>query len=51
MLQLFNQFNSRKLMGEFNIFSAISQNCLFIMVVILTFTIQILMVQLGGKVV
>ena len=49
-MQLFNIVNSRKiLLGEFNVFAGFMNNALFIIVVIIAFTIQILMVQSFGK--
>ena len=48
-LQLFNQINARKLEeGEFNVFSGMFKNCLFVGVVIFTFVIQMVMVEIGG---
>jgi len=48
-LQLFNQINARKLEeGVFNVFSGMFKNCLFVSVVIFTFTIQMVMVEIGG---
>lgn len=44
-MQLFNIVNSRKiLLGEFNVFAGFMNNALFIIVVIVAFTVQILMV-------
>jgi magnesium-transporting ATPase (P-type) len=48
-LQLFNQINARKLEAdEFNVFSGMLSNFLFVGVVIFTFTIQMVMVEIGG---
>ena len=50
MMQIFNQFNARKLQeGELNVFSGILNNYLFLGVVFITFSIQMLMVEYGGK--
>jgi P-type Ca2+ transporter type 2B len=48
-LQLFNQINARKLEAdELNVFSGIFRNGLFVFVVILTFVVQMTMVEVGG---
>jgi|Transcript_33357 magnesium-transporting ATPase (P-type) len=49
-LQLFNQINSRKL-GErdFNVFTKFCNNWMFIFITILTFAIQVLIVQYAGR--
>lgn len=48
-LQLFNQINARKLEAdEFNVFDGMFKNCLFVGVVIVTFTTQMVMVEIGG---
>jgi len=48
-MQLFNQINARKLEeDEFNVFSGMFRNCLFIGVVIVTFVTQMAMVEVGG---
>ena len=50
-MQLFNQINGRKLGGkEFNVFSGMCSNMMFLVIAIATFIIQILMVQFGGRV-
>ena len=41
MLQLFNEINSRKVHGERNVFSGISQNPVFIGIMIGTFIVQV----------
>jgi len=46
LMQLFNEWNSRKLRGEFNIFSGILNNRLFLIVSGATFALQIIMVNL-----
>lgn len=49
-MQLFNQINSRKLgEREFNIFASFCNNWLFIVITILTFAIQVVIVQYGGR--
>ncbi len=57
MLQLFNQFNSRKLQTverlrthweEWNVFAGISTNKTFIAIVIFEFTLQVLIIQFAG---
>jgi len=48
-MQLFNQINARKLEeDEFNVFSGFFNNSLFIFVVIFTFAIQMVLVEIGG---
>jgi Ca2+ transporting ATPase len=49
-MQLFNQINSRKL-GErdFNVFADFFNNSMFIIILILTFAIQVVIVQYGGR--
>lgn len=48
-MQLFNQINARKLGArEFNVFAGFFNNGLFLGIVILTFVIQISLVQYGG---
>jgi len=50
-MQLFNQLNARLIeLGEFNIFKGIFRNWLFTFITILTFIIQIIMVEIGGTV-
>jgi len=49
-MQIFNQTNARLLTGNFNIFEGIHKNWLFGVVSISTFIIQMLMVEVGGKV-
>ena len=49
-MQLFNQINSRKLgEREFNVFANFFNNWLFIFITILTFAVQIVAVQYGGR--
>uniref|UniRef100_A0A3P8XCD5 Calcium-transporting ATPase n=1 Tax=Esox lucius TaxID=8010 RepID=A0A3P8XCD5_ESOLU len=49
MMQLFNEINARKIHGERNVFEAIYRNPIFCSVVLGTFILQIIIVQLGGK--
>mmetsp|Transcript_27324 Transcript_27324/g.41550 ORF Transcript_27324/g.41550 Transcript_27324/m.41550 type:complete len:97 (+) Transcript_27324:1416-1706(+) len=49
-MQLFNQINARKLEAkELNVFKDFFNNFLFLFVFVLTFVIQVAMVQFGGK--
>jgi len=48
-MQLFNQFNARLLeLGEFNIFAGVFRNLIFVFITLLTFAVQIVMVEVGG---
>ncbi|XP_032898821.1 plasma membrane calcium-transporting ATPase 1-like [Amblyraja radiata] len=49
MMQLFNEINARKIHGERNVFEAIFRNPIFCSIVVGTFLIQIVIVELGGK--
>jgi Ca2+-transporting ATPase len=50
-MQLFNQINGRKLgENEFNVFGGMFKNMMFVVIAIMTFVIQCLMVQFGGKI-
>ncbi|XP_074692705.1 plasma membrane calcium-transporting ATPase 2 isoform X3 [Strix aluco] len=49
MMQLFNEINARKIHGERNVFDGIFRNPIFCTIVLGTFTIQIVIVQFGGK--
>ncbi|KAF4091141.1 hypothetical protein AMELA_G00033640 [Ameiurus melas] len=49
MMQLFNEFNARKIHGERNVFDGIFNNLIFCSIVFATFVIQIVIVQFGGK--
>ncbi|KAM7422005.1 hypothetical protein PAMA_010200 [Pampus argenteus] len=49
MMQLFNEINARKIHGERNVFEGIYKNPIFCSVVLGTFILQIIIVQLGGK--
>ena len=49
-MQLFNQINARKLgEKEYNVFSNFFNNCMFILILIGTFAIQMVIVELGGR--
>lgn len=49
--QIFNQINARKLEGdEFNVFEGILRNPLFIGVIIFTLVIQMVIVEIGGRI-
>jgi len=49
-MQLFNQINARKIEeGELNVFKGFFNNWLFIFITILTFIVQMAMVEVGGK--
>ena len=50
-MQIFNQFNARKLEMEMNVFGGIFRNPLFLQITVLTVIIQMLMVEFGGKIV
>jgi Ca2+-transporting ATPase len=50
-MQIFNQFNARKLEKELNVFDGMFRNPLFVYITILTVVIQMLMVEFGGKIV
>jgi len=48
-MQVFNQINAKKIeLGELNIFKGIFNNMLFVWITILTFIIQMGMVEYGG---
>lgn len=49
-MQLFNQINARKIEeGELNVFKGFFNNFLFLFVTVLTFVVQMAMVEVGGK--
>jgi len=47
-LQIFNEFNSRKLGNEINVFDGLGTNKLFIAVIFITIFVQVLVVEFGG---
>ncbi|XP_060784114.1 plasma membrane calcium-transporting ATPase 1-like isoform X2 [Neoarius graeffei] len=49
MMQLFNEFNARKIHGERNVFDGIFNNPIFCSIVFGTFVVQVAVVQFGGK--
>jgi len=50
-MQLFNQFNARLLEdGQFNIFAGVFKNWIFVFITVLTFAVQITMVEIGGQI-
>jgi Ca2+ transporting ATPase len=48
LLQLFNEFNSRKIKDELNVFDQILRNRLFLYIWFLTFGLQVFIVQVGN---
>lgn len=48
LMQLFNEYNSRKLSGEFNIFTGLTLNPLFVGISVVTMALQILAAMVGG---
>jgi len=49
-MQLFNQINARKLgEREWNVFSNFFNNFMFIFIIIITFAVQMLIVEFGGR--
>ncbi|XP_060097105.1 plasma membrane calcium-transporting ATPase 1-like [Heteronotia binoei] len=49
MMQVFNEVNARKIHGERNVFEGIFTNVIFCCVVLGTFIVQVIIVQIGGK--
>lgn len=49
LMQLFNEINSRKLFGEFNVFEGILDNPYFVTIMVVTFFLQVIMVQFFGS--
>jgi Ca2+ transporting ATPase len=47
-LQIFNIINSRKIVGELNVFSDFFNNWLFVFVIVLTIGVQIFIVEYGS---
>ena len=51
MLQVFNQINARKIEdGQLNVFKDFFNNPMFIVIMVITVTIQLIMVEIGGVV-
>jgi len=48
-MQIFNEFNSRKLYGEWNVFDGLSRNVIFIAIIVGTVIAQFIIVQYGGS--
>jgi magnesium-transporting ATPase (P-type) len=46
--QLFNEFNSRRLNNEWNVFKGISKNSIFILIILVTIAIQVIVVECAG---
>jgi len=49
LMQLFNQYNSRFLKGEWNIFVGVHKNPMFVGISLATFGLQVLMTTFAGK--
>jgi Ca2+-transporting ATPase len=49
MMQLFNELNGRMLLDELNMFKNILKNRFFIIIMIITFGVQVIFVELGGE--
>ena len=50
MLQLFNEINCKKLeLTEWNVFKGFCANQMFVGILIITFIIQILFIEIGGE--
>jgi len=47
--QMINQFNSRKLRGEWNVFAGIERHWIFVAVWVVALTVQVLFVEFGGS--
>lgn len=50
LLQLVNEFNARKVHGELNVFANITQNWLYMLIMLMQFGVQFLIVTFGGQV-
>ncbi|KAM7382295.1 hypothetical protein PAMA_012922 [Pampus argenteus] len=50
LMQLFNEFNARKIHGEQNVFKGVFNNPIFYSILLGTFITQVLIVEFGGKV-
>lgn len=48
-MQIFNQINAKKIeLGEINVFAGFFNNTIFIVITLLTFVVQMVMVEIGG---
>jgi hypothetical protein len=47
-MQVFNEINSRKIHNEVNVFEGITKNSFFIVIVIGTFLVQVLLIEVPG---
>ena len=50
MLQVFNEFNSRKINNEWNVFENVFTNPMFWLIVLGTIVVQLVIVEIGGEV-
>ena len=50
MMQVFNEFNSRKIHNEWNVFENIFDNSMFWFIVIGTIIVQLIIVEIGGEI-
>ena len=50
MLQVFNEFNSRKINNEWNVFENVFTNPMFWLIVLGTIIVQLVIVEIGGEV-
>uniref|UniRef100_A0A668V3B1 Calcium-transporting ATPase n=1 Tax=Oreochromis aureus TaxID=47969 RepID=A0A668V3B1_OREAU len=49
LMQIFNEFNARKIHGERNVFEGVFRNPIFCSIIFGTFVTQFIIVQFGGK--
>ncbi|MEQ2261962.1 ATPase, Ca transporting, plasma membrane, partial [Xenotaenia resolanae] len=49
LLQIFNEFNARKIHGERNVFEGVFNNPIFCSIILGTLIVQVLIVHIGGK--
>ncbi|XP_028305065.1 plasma membrane calcium-transporting ATPase 1-like [Gouania willdenowi] len=49
LMQIFNEFNARKIHGERNVFEGVHRNPIFCSIIAGTLVTQVVIVQLGGK--
>ena len=50
LFQIFNEVNARKIHGEYNVFKGIHRNWIFIIIIIVQVTVQVIIVQFGNVV-